>query len=81
MSEPDNHTLRLLKEIRKDIAGVHTRVDSLEKRLERRFDGLDKKLEDVKQAAFGESVLGRYAVAEVEQRLVSLEDIMASRRR
>jgi hypothetical protein len=38
-----------------------------------RVAALDVKIDNVKQAAFGESVLGRYAAAEVEERLAEIE--------
>lgn len=84
MSEPDNHTLRLLKKLRDEVhdgfARVNKRMDDFEAKVDGRFDRLERKLESVKQAAFGESVLGRYAAAAVEERLLTLEEIMALRR-
>ena len=80
MSEPDNPALRLLKKLRDDIAGVKAEMRSGFETVDRRIEAMDKKLESVKQAAFGESILGRYAVAEVEERLLKLEEIMALKR-
>ena len=62
MPEPDNLTLALLRELRSEL----DRQDKARDALERRFD-------NVRQAVIGESVLGRYAAAEVEERLEKLE--------
>ncbi len=66
MAEPDNLVLVHLREIRTEMNARFDKVDE-------RFDRLEKKVENVKQAAFGESVLGRYAAAEVEERLEQIE--------
>ncbi len=62
MAEPDNLTLALLRELRSEL----DRQDKAREAVERRFDNL-------RQAVVGESVLGRYAAAEVEERLEKLE--------
>jgi polyhydroxyalkanoate synthesis regulator phasin len=67
MAEPENLTLALLRELRSEL----DRQDKARKALERRFDNL-------RQAVLGESVLGRYAAAEVEQRLERLEQRLAA---
>jgi polyhydroxyalkanoate synthesis regulator phasin len=67
MAEPENLTLALLRELRSELE----RQDNARKALERRFDNL-------RQAVVGESVLGRYAAAEVEQRLERLEQRLAA---
>jgi hypothetical protein len=55
MAEPDNLILALLRELRAEL----DRQDKARRALETRFDNL-------RQAVNGESVLGRYAAAEVE---------------
>lgn len=67
MAEPDNLTLALLRELR----GELDRQDKARDALERRFDNL-------RQAVLGESVLGRYAAAEVEERLGQIETRLAA---
>jgi tetrahydromethanopterin S-methyltransferase subunit G len=71
MAEPENLIVPLLREMRlemkREFADVKGRLDHLESR----FDNL-------KQAVNGESVLGRYAAAEVEQRLGSIEERLAA---
>ena len=73
MSEPDNFILKLLREIR---AEMNERFDAVDRRLtghDKRFDSLDAKIESLKQAMHGESVLGRYATAEFEDRIEAIE--------
>jgi hypothetical protein len=69
-------TLILLREMRarmeERFGSMDGRFDSVEQKLaehDRRFDALEKKIDVIKQAAFAESILGRYAVTEVEERL------------
>jgi uncharacterized protein YoxC len=78
MAEPENHTIRLLQDIRhqgdqmrKDIEGLAQRVDS-------GFSDVKKRMDSLQQAVNGESVLGRYAVAEVEERLSKIEQRLSS---
>lgn len=74
MADPESMILPLLREIR---AEMNSRFDEVGRRFDgvsERFVQLEKKIESVKQAAFGESVLGRYAAAEVEERLEKIEE-------
>jgi hypothetical protein len=73
MAEPDNMVLILLREIRAEMNERFSRMDGRFDGMDARFETLESKIDSVKQAAFGESVLGRYAVAEVEERLESME--------
>ncbi len=80
MADPDNHTLRLLREIRVAVAATSDKVDALnaritdlDSRMERNDADLGARIDRLRQAMTGESVLGRYAVAGVEERLDSLE--------
>jgi polyhydroxyalkanoate synthesis regulator phasin len=73
MAEPENHTLHLLRDIREAIAAVEAKVEGVDAKVDLRFNELRSKLENIRQAAFGESVHGRYAVAEVEERLDAIE--------
>jgi hypothetical protein len=66
MAEPENHTLYLLREIRGDI-------DKLENKVDGGFARVDKRMDTLQQAMNGESLLGRYAVAELDERLASIE--------
>ena len=67
MAEPDNLILALLRELRAEL----DRQDEARRALEARFDNL-------RQAVNGESVLGRYATAEVEGRLEQIEKRLAT---
>ncbi|MFN3671635.1 MAG: hypothetical protein ACK4VM_06990 [Bosea sp. (in: a-proteobacteria)] len=66
MSEPNDLVLRLLREMRAEGTAFQEEMRS-------DMADLKKRLESVKQAAFGESVLGRYAAAEVEERIEAIE--------
>jgi tetrahydromethanopterin S-methyltransferase subunit G len=66
MAEPENLILVHLRELRAEMKEGFGKVDE-------RFDKLEKRIENIKQAAFGESVLGRYAAAEVGERLEQIE--------
>jgi hypothetical protein len=76
MAEPEDMILPL-REMR---AAMERRFESIKNDMQKgfnavdhRFDGLEKKIASVKPAAFGESVLGRYAAAEVEERFDVIE--------
>ena len=73
MAEIENHALRLLQDIRNAIGAVENRIDLLDKKVDRNHEELKQRIENLRQAAFGESVLGRYAAAEVEERLSVIE--------
>lgn len=77
MAEPDNQTLRLLRELRSAMQKLDDKVDALDDKLDRKIDhvhdDLGQKIKNLQQAMIGESVLGRYAVAEVEERLDAIE--------
>ena len=71
MAEPDNLVPVLLRELRADMDQRFAQADT-------RFDRLEKRLENVRQAAIGESVLGRYAASEVEERLERIDKRLAA---
>jgi len=71
LAEPDNLVPVLLRELRADMDQRFAQADT-------RFDRLEKRLENVRQAAIGESVLGRYAAAEVEERLEPIDKRLAA---
>lgn len=77
MSEPDNFFLTLLREIRAEMKDGFQKVDRKLVEHDVRFDDLSKKIESLKQAMHGESVLGRYATAEFEDRLDAIEQRLA----
>ena len=78
MPEPENMTLVLLREIRTDFSGMRIEMNTRFNEVNARLDGLDRKIDDVKKAAFGESLVGRYMAAEVEARLAAIEARLAA---
>jgi tetrahydromethanopterin S-methyltransferase subunit G len=66
MAELENLILVHLREFPAEMKDGFSKVDE-------RFDRLETRIENIKQAAFGEFVLGRYAAAEVEERLEQIE--------
>jgi chaperonin cofactor prefoldin len=66
MSDPKDMILPMLREIHEEMRSSFNKVDARFERLEQRFDNL-------REAVNGESVLGRYAAAEVEDRLEKIE--------
>jgi hypothetical protein len=67
MKEPENHTLRLLREFREEFRTFHREFGEFRTSTDERF------VELVKLFA-GEGVLGRYAAADVDKRLAALEE-------
>jgi len=67
MAEPVNHTLHVLREFREEFKAFAVKTDNsfdrLEKKVDRNHEELKQRIENLRQAAFGESVLGRYAAA------------------
>ena len=66
MAEPESHTLRLLREFRQEFSEYRKEFKAFREDTGERFDELTRLFA-------GESVLGRYAAAEVEKRLASVE--------
>lgn len=62
MADPENQTLRLLRELRAGQEELSRDLKSVE-------ENLSNRIKTLQQAMIGESVLGRYTVAEVEERL------------
>jgi hypothetical protein len=88
MAEPENHTLRLLREIRAAVAATDDKVEALDHKLAGRIDTLDHKLdrihadlkdraETLTRALAGEIVQARYAAAAVDERLANIERRLA----
>lgn len=73
MAEPENQTIRILRDIR-------NAIEALEQKTEKRFGNVDRdmatrrsRLDNLRQAMTGESILGHYATAEFDERPESLE--------
>jgi polyhydroxyalkanoate synthesis regulator phasin len=85
MPEPESHTLRLLREISTQGKETRTELDTLRQEFHglRRdvtqgFEHIGERLEHLTRLVTGESVLGRYAVANVDERLQALEQRIAA---
>jgi len=77
VADPDNIVLVLLRELRAD---MNRQFADVRAEMSRQFEEVradlreqSKKLDNVRQAAFGESVLARYATADFEERIERLE--------
>ena len=82
MAEPVSHTLHVLREFREEFREFASKTDkcfnTLEKKIDRNHEELKQRIENLRQAAFGESILGRYAAAEVEERLSAIESRLSA---
>jgi hypothetical protein len=67
MAEPENQTLRLLRELREQNNGLRSDMqeqhNSLRTEVREGFENVNERLKNLQQAMIGESVLGRYTVA------------------
>jgi hypothetical protein len=63
MAEPENQTLRLLREIRDQNDTTRGDLASLRTETREGFESVNDRLKNLQQAMIGESVLGRYTVA------------------
>lgn len=84
MTEPSDMILPLLREMREE---TRRSFAELREEMHRRFEGVDGRFDEVdarlravekivkaqREAFEGESILGRYAAKEVEERLTALE--------
>ena len=60
---------------------MHTGFERVERKLENhdvRFDKIERRFDNLRQAVNGESILGRYAAAEVEERREAIERRLAA---
>lgn len=73
MADPQDMILPLLREMRTEMKGGFDRIDGKLAEHDARFDKLERRFDNLRQAVNGESVLGRYAAAEVEGRLEAIE--------
>jgi polyhydroxyalkanoate synthesis regulator phasin len=85
MAEPDNHRLRLLREIRSQGEATKKGLDDLQREMgefrkeaTQAFEHVGERLEHLTRLVTGESVLGRYAAANVDERIQALEQRVAA---
>jgi hypothetical protein len=80
MTEPESHTLHLLREIRDDIQKVDRKVDTLDRKVDSSHDDLKLGIDGFSQTLSGEIADRIYRdggierrIAEIERRLAALE--------
>jgi ABC-type phosphate transport system auxiliary subunit len=73
MPEPIDVTPRILQQIQDGVSTLQAEVRRGFAEMEQRFERVDKRLDAMRQALNGESVLGRLMAGEVEERLAALE--------
>jgi hypothetical protein len=73
MADPQDMILPMLREMRSEMLTGFDRIDRKLTEHDARFDKLERRFDNLREAVNGESVLGRYAAAEVEKRLTALE--------
>jgi acyl carrier protein phosphodiesterase len=75
MAEPPaDFVVTLLREMRREINERFDKVDERFEKVDERFVEQDKKLEAIRQALKAETILGRYAVNDVDDRLDAMEN-------
>jgi polyhydroxyalkanoate synthesis regulator phasin len=75
MAEPENH---LLREIRAQGEDTRKALEGLRTEMTQGFEHVGERLEHLTRLVSGESVLGRYAAANVDDRLEALEQRVAA---
>lgn len=73
MADPENQTLHILREIRLALQGLDRKTSAGFEAVDARFGKIEARLGNIWQALNGESILGRYAVADVDDRLAAIE--------
>lgn len=73
MVEPQDMILPPLREMRAEMQAGFERIDRKLEQHDERFDKLERRVGNPREAVTGESVLGRYAAAEVEEGLEAIE--------
>jgi hypothetical protein len=78
MSEPENHTLHLLREIRDDIQGLDRKLDVLDRKVDSGHDDLKAGFDGFSQTLGGEIADRIYRDGGVERRLADIERRLAA---
>ncbi|WP_375462932.1 hypothetical protein [uncultured Methylobacterium sp.] len=73
MAGPQDMILPLLREIRSEIKDLGRSTERQFEGVNGRLERMEGRLANMREAINGESVLGRYAAAEVEERLEVIE--------
>jgi uncharacterized NAD(P)/FAD-binding protein YdhS len=78
MAEPENHTLRLLREFREEFREFRKESKDFRSEFNAFRAETGERFNELTRLFAGETVLGRYAAADVEKRLTALETRMAA---
>ena len=78
MADIENQTIHILRELRAAIKALDSKVEAVESKVDNGFADNRSRMESLRHAINGESVLGRYAASEVEERLEALERRVAT---
>jgi len=73
MSEPENHTLHLLRELREDVQKVDRKIDALDRKVDAYHGVMRERFDSITQALAGEIAANRYINGGVERRLAEIE--------
>jgi hypothetical protein len=73
MAEPENHTLRLLREFREESQQFQSRTDGTLSKLVTDVSDIRDKLDTLTRAVAGEIVQSRYVSAGVDERISDIE--------
>ena len=73
MSEPENHTLHLLRELREDVQKMDRKIDALDRKVDAYHGSMRERVDSITQVLAGEIAANRYVNGGVERRLVDLE--------
>jgi chaperonin cofactor prefoldin len=73
MADPKDMILPMLREIREDMRSGFKELRDGQATIAKRMEKLEGRFDNLREAVNGESILGRYAVAEVETRLEAIE--------
>jgi chaperonin cofactor prefoldin len=78
VADPQDTILPLLGEIRAEVKDLGRNTERQFTTVSERLERIEGRLANMREAINGESVLGRYAAAEVEDRLEAIEKRLAA---
>jgi hypothetical protein len=58
MADSENHTLRLLRELRDDLKALDCKIDALDSKVDWNHEEVKERTDRLRQAMVGESILG-----------------------
>jgi len=77
MAEIEKQSIHIIRELRTAIKEMGSKVAAMDEKMDSGFTDIRSRMDSLRQAINGESVLGRYAASEVEERLEALETRVA----